>query len=64
MADDMAHRLKTDREGAYARITTRVPMRRVAEVDEIVQAMLWAVDPENTFMTGQALSIDGGLSAI
>ncbi|MEM7269301.1 MAG: SDR family oxidoreductase, partial [Pseudomonadota bacterium] len=42
----------------------RIPMRRVAEPEEIVQAMLWAADPENSFMTGQAIAIDGGLTAI
>ncbi len=41
IADDMAARLGTDRDGAYVRITSRVPMRRVAEIDEVVQAMLW-----------------------
>jgi NAD(P)-dependent dehydrogenase (short-subunit alcohol dehydrogenase family) len=39
-------------------------MRRVAAPEEIVQAMLWIVAPENSFMTGQAVSIDGGLTAI
>jgi NAD(P)-dependent dehydrogenase (short-subunit alcohol dehydrogenase family) len=39
-------------------------MRRVADADEIVQAMLWIVSPENSFMTGQAVSIDGGLTAV
>lgn len=39
------------------------PMQRLGEVDEIVQAMLWAVSEQNSFFNGQALSIDGGLSA-
>jgi len=38
-------------------------MARVGEVDEIVQAMLWACSPENSFYTGQTLALDGGLSA-
>jgi len=64
MADTMAERRSMSREEAYARIAVRVPMRRVARPEEIVQAMLWIVDPENSFMTGQAVSIDGGLTAV
>ena len=41
----------------------RIPMRRVATPEEIVQAMLWAASPENSFMTGQAIALDGGLTA-
>lgn len=43
---------------------SRIPMRRIAEPEEIVQAMLWLAAPENSFTTGQALAIDGGLTAI
>ena len=64
MADDLGERQGIDRESAYAKIASRVPMRRVADKDEIVQAMLWACDPANSFMTGQTLSIDGGLTAV
>jgi NAD(P)-dependent dehydrogenase (short-subunit alcohol dehydrogenase family) len=49
---------------AYAELTRGVPMRRLAEVDEVVEAILFAADPKNSFMTGHALAIDGGISAI
>ena len=52
------------KEEAYTKISSRVPMRRVGTVDEIVQAMIWACSDENSFMTGQTLSIDGGLTAV
>lgn len=51
-------------EEAAARITAVIPMRRVAEPGEVVQAILWICSPANSFMTGHALAIDGGLSAI
>jgi len=51
-------------EEAGARITAGIPMRRLAEPEEVVQAMLWVCSPANSFMTGHALAIDGGLSAI
>lgn len=64
MADGVGARHDIERSEAYARIAGRVPMGRVAEVGEVVQAMLWACDPANSFMTGQAIPIDGGLTAI
>ncbi|MEM1300687.1 MAG: SDR family oxidoreductase [Pseudomonadota bacterium] len=64
MADQMADARGENREAAYARISTRVPMRRVAEPEEVVSVILSICDPANTFMTGQAIGVDGGLSAI
>ncbi|WP_075998132.1 SDR family NAD(P)-dependent oxidoreductase [Salaquimonas pukyongi] len=51
------------RETAKKKLISNIPMARVGEVDEIVQAMLWVCSPENSFYTGQALALDGGLSA-
>ena len=41
-----------------------IPMRRMAEVEEVTRQMLWLCDPANTFMTGQAVAVDGGTSAM
>lgn len=49
---------------ALAELTRGVPMKRVGEVDEIVTAILFAADPANSFMTGHALAVDGGVGAI
>ena len=51
-------------EEALASLTRGVPMRRIAEVDEVVEAILFAADPRNSFMTGQAIAVDGGITAI
>ena len=53
-------------QGAEAEkfLTRGIPMRRVAEVEEVTQQMLWLCDPANTFMTGQAVAVDGGTSAM
>ena len=48
---------------AEARLVQGVAMRRIAEVDEVVQAILWACSDENSFYTGQTVVVDGGLSA-
>lgn len=50
-------------EKAEARLISNIPMARMGEINEIVQAMLWACDDENSFYTGQSLALDGGLSA-
>lgn len=42
----------------------KLPMKRVAEVGEVVEAILFAADPANSFMTGQAIAVDGGLTAV
>ena len=47
-----------------AHMTRGVPMRRLATINEVVQAILWAVDPANSFTTGQNIAIDGGLGAL
>ncbi|MDD9911059.1 MAG: SDR family NAD(P)-dependent oxidoreductase [Ahrensia sp.] len=45
-------------------LTRGIPMRRLAEPEEITQSMLWICDPKNSFMTGQAVALDGGTSAM
>jgi NAD(P)-dependent dehydrogenase (short-subunit alcohol dehydrogenase family) len=49
---------------AVARMAGAIPMRRLASPEEVVQAMLWICSAENSFMTGHALAIDGGLTAM
>jgi NAD(P)-dependent dehydrogenase (short-subunit alcohol dehydrogenase family) len=53
-----------DQAAAEAEMTRGVPMRRLAEVDEIVEVILFAADPKNSFMTGQTLAADGGITSV
>ncbi|MEM6462276.1 MAG: SDR family oxidoreductase [Pseudomonadota bacterium] len=39
-----------------------IPMGRLAEIDEVVETILFASSPRNSFMTGQTLHVDGGLT--
>jgi len=41
-----------------------VPMRRLGTPEEVAQAIVFAAAPENGFMTGQAIIVDGGISAV
>lgn len=39
------------------------PMKRLGEPREMVAAMLTLIDPENSYLNGQAIAVDGGVSA-
>jgi len=39
------------------------PMKRIGEPEEIVAVMLMLLSPANTYMNGQAIAVDGGVSA-
>ena len=51
-----------DYEKARAAFIARQPMGRLAQADEIAAAVLFLASDESTFMTGQALVVDGGIS--
>jgi len=63
LTDSLAQPGRTHEE-MVGRLVQTMPMRRAATADEIVQAMLWVCSPENSFMTGHALVVDGGLTAL
>jgi NAD(P)-dependent dehydrogenase (short-subunit alcohol dehydrogenase family) len=63
LTDSLAGNIE-DKASAEAEITRGVPMKRVGEVDEIIEVILFAADPKNSFMTGQALAADGGITAV
>lgn len=46
-----------------ARLLARIPLGRVAETDELVGAVLFFCSDASSFVTGQVLTIDGGLTA-
>jgi NAD(P)-dependent dehydrogenase (short-subunit alcohol dehydrogenase family) len=64
MGEELMSRHGIAPEDARARVTARIPMRRMGTPEEIVQAMLWLCAPENSFLTGQAIAVDGGLTAV
>ena len=46
-----------------AGIVNRIPLRRVGETDDIVGPAIFLVSDAASFVTGQVLGIDGGLTA-
>ena len=47
-------------EQGIADLVATVPMRRLAQPGEIAAFVAWLAGPENTFISGQNLPIDGG----
>jgi gluconate 5-dehydrogenase len=47
----------------YQTLTNRIPLGRIAEPEEVMQAVLFFVSPASNFITGQTLYLDGGITA-
>lgn len=58
---DMVAGLLADKERLQA-VYDRTPLRKMGTVDEIAAAVLYFVQPEATYTTGQSLILDGGWS--
>jgi NAD(P)-dependent dehydrogenase (short-subunit alcohol dehydrogenase family) len=50
-------------EAFYQRIVARIPLRRIADPDDLVGAILFFCSAASGFVTGQVLTLDGGLTA-
>jgi NAD(P)-dependent dehydrogenase (short-subunit alcohol dehydrogenase family) len=51
-------------EEANSKLAQGCPMKRIAELDEIVNVMVMMLSPQNTYMNGVAIAVDGGMSAM
>lgn len=47
----------------YDRLVARIPLRRIADTDDLVGAMLFFCSDASSFVSGQMLTLDGGLTA-
>jgi NAD(P)-dependent dehydrogenase (short-subunit alcohol dehydrogenase family) len=59
MVDELINRSPEMEE----RMRRVIPIGRFGQPEEIAQAILWLCSDENAFCTGQALQMDGGLTA-
>jgi len=54
----------TGSETALKVSTAMHPLGRIGEPDDIAAAIAWLLDPKSSWITGQMISIDGGMSTI
>jgi NAD(P)-dependent dehydrogenase (short-subunit alcohol dehydrogenase family) len=47
----------------YDGLVARIPLGRVAEPEDVMRAVLFMASPASDFITGQALYVDGGVTA-
>jgi len=50
-------------EAFYKRLIARIPLRRIADTDDLAGAILFFCSDASAFVTGQVLTLDGGLTA-
>ena len=55
--------LSENKETVHAMLASGSPMKRLGQPEEIVTVMLMLLSPANSYMTGQSLAVDGGVSA-
>lgn len=51
-------------EKGMAELASRIPMRRLGTAKEIATFVAWLAGPENTYISGQNIVIDGGFSRV
>ncbi len=51
-------------EKAYAEIAKNVPIGRAGRPEEIASAVPWLCSPEASYVVGQALTVDGGMTVV
>ncbi len=54
----------TGSEMALKASTVMHPLGRIGEPDDVAAAICWLLDPATTWVTGQIIGIDGGLSTV
>lgn len=65
MADQLLGEMgRGDAQAGREKFEALLPTKRMARPEEIVEGMLFASDPANSFMTGHCLLIDGAVTAI
>ncbi len=60
----MIERTLAAEPGLEKRLTTAQPMGRMGTADEVAAAIVWLLSDAAAFVTGHALTIDGGLVAL
>ena len=60
----MLRRVMEEQPDIVARMTAMIPMRRIAEPDEQAAPIVFLASDEASYITGQVLSVNGGLNMV
>jgi NAD(P)-dependent dehydrogenase (short-subunit alcohol dehydrogenase family) len=59
----MAERLLKDNKDTESKVTSLHPLGRLGTPDEVAETVVWLCSDSSSFVTGQALAVDGGFVA-
>jgi NAD(P)-dependent dehydrogenase (short-subunit alcohol dehydrogenase family) len=59
----MVSRLTGERPGMFEKIAMAEPIGRVGQPEEIAESVVWLCSDLASFVTGHAMSVDGGIVA-
>lgn len=62
LVKSLARKFKLEPEGMQEKMLQRVPLKRFAQAEEIAEAIVFLSSDAASFITGQCLTIDGGMS--
>jgi NAD(P)-dependent dehydrogenase (short-subunit alcohol dehydrogenase family) len=51
-------------EQGIAELVSRIPIKRLGTPEEIAAFVVWLAGPENTYLSGQNIAIDGGFTRV
>jgi meso-butanediol dehydrogenase/(S,S)-butanediol dehydrogenase/diacetyl reductase len=60
----VANAMGTDVEGIFAKISSNVPLRRIALAQEVSGICVYLASDDSSFMTGSVILVDGGASVV